>query len=87
VIIERGDADVFLTYCTNAQTAVGEVPGARLVELPEAIAVGADYGLTVMKNASAGAFQLALFIVSTEGQRLLAAHGFNAPGLVAPAQK
>ena len=75
-IIERNDADLFLTYCTNALVAAREVAGAKVVDLPEAIAVGADYGLTVMNDSSEGAYRLALFILSPEGQTILARHGF-----------
>jgi ABC-type molybdate transport system substrate-binding protein len=49
--------------------------------LPDALAVGADYGLTVMNGASAPAYQFAMFILSAEGQRTLAKHGFAAPAL------
>ena len=52
-----------------------------MIALPDALAVGADYGLTVITGASAGAYQFALFILSTEGQRILASHGFLVPNL------
>lgn len=78
-LVERGEADLFLTYCTNARVAAREVAGARVVDLPEAIAVGADYGLAVMNGAAEGAYRLALFILSPEGQAVLARHGFTAP--------
>ena len=32
--------------------AVREVPGARIVAVPDALAVGADYGLTTLNNAA-----------------------------------
>ncbi|AWN39178.1 molybdate ABC transporter substrate-binding protein [Methylobacterium radiodurans] len=80
-IIERGEADLFLTYCTNARVAALEVAGAGVIDLPEAVAVGADYGLTVINGASEGAYRLALFILSPEGQNILARHGFAAPTL------
>jgi molybdate transport system substrate-binding protein len=51
------------------------------VQLPDAIAVGADYGLTVVNGAPAQAYQFALFILSADGQRTLARHGFAAPAL------
>ena len=54
----------------------------QIIALPDALAVGADDGLTVMAGASAGAYQFALFILSTEGQRNLAAYGFSASNLV-----
>jgi molybdate transport system substrate-binding protein len=84
LIIERGDADLFLTYCTNARVAADEVAGARVLQLPDDLAVGADYGLTVMKDASPAAYRLAFFILSPDGQAILARHGFSAPTLPTP---
>jgi molybdate transport system substrate-binding protein len=81
MLVNEGKADLFLTYCTNASAALAELPGATVVSLPEELAVGADYGLTVMNGASADAYRFAMFILSTEGQRLLAKQGFVAPGL------
>jgi molybdenum ABC transporter molybdate-binding protein len=80
--IAEGRADIFLTYCTNAVAAVRESAGQQMVALPEALGVGADYGLTVMNDASTPAYRFAMFILSTEGQGILAMHGFAAPGLV-----
>ena len=79
--IAQGAADVFLTYCTNALAAQRENPTQQVVQLPDTLVVGADYGLTVMNGATAPAYQFALFILSAEGQRMLAKHGFAAPGL------
>jgi ABC-type molybdate transport system substrate-binding protein len=80
-LIARGEADLFLTYCTNALAAQRENPALAIVQLPDALAVGADYGLTAMNGASAPAQQFALFILSENGQRILAKHGFAAPAL------
>jgi ABC-type molybdate transport system substrate-binding protein len=80
-LIAQGAADIFLTYCTNALAAQRENRTQQIVQLPDALAVGADYGLTVMNGASAPAYQFAMFILSTEGQRTLAKHGFSAPSL------
>jgi len=79
--VAEGGADIFLTYCTNALTAKSENPGQQIVALPDALAVGADYGMTVMASASPAAYRFALLILSAEGQRILAKHGFGAPGL------
>jgi ABC-type molybdate transport system substrate-binding protein len=49
--------------------------------VPEALSVGADYGLTVMADAPPQAYRLALFVLSGEGQRILADYGFAAPSL------
>ena len=81
----EGKADLFLTYCTNAIEAVRENAGMRMVRLPDEIAVAADYGLTVITGASVNAYHLAMFILSSNGQCALAAHGFAAHGFAAPA--
>lgn len=79
--VAEGRADIFLTYCTNAIAAQKENAGQQVVALPEELAVGADYGLTVMTDASTAAYRFALFILSSSGQRILASYGFAAPGL------
>ena len=77
--VAEGRADIFLTYCTNALIAQKENPGQQIVALPDDLAVGADYGLTVMNGAPPAARQFADFIVSAAGQKILSGHGF-APG-------
>jgi molybdate transport system substrate-binding protein len=79
--VTEGRADIFLTYCTNATAAHAESPDQQIVQLPDALAVGADYGMTVMADASAAAYRLAMFILSPAGQHILAKHGFTATGL------
>jgi molybdate transport system substrate-binding protein len=79
--IAEGRADLFLAYCTGAVVAQRENAGLQVVALPDALAVGADYGLTVMNDASQAAYRFAMFILSGEGQRILAKHGFAAPAL------
>jgi len=81
-LISQGAADIFLTYCTNALAAQRENPAQQIVQLPDALAVGADYGLTVMNGASIAAYQFAMFLLAAEGQRTLAKHGFAAPTLM-----
>jgi ABC-type molybdate transport system substrate-binding protein len=79
--MEDGAADLFLTYCTNAVLAQAEVKTAQIVALPDALAVGADYGLTIVNGARPEAARLAMYILSPAGQAILARHGFAAPGL------
>jgi molybdate transport system substrate-binding protein len=81
ILVAEGKADLFLTYCTNAREAQAQNPGQQIVALPPELAVGADYGLTVIAGAPPPAYQFALFILSAEGQRILAKHGFVAPTL------
>jgi molybdenum ABC transporter molybdate-binding protein len=79
VMIAERKADIFLTYCTNAMQAVREVPGARMVAVPEPLSVGAEYGLTALRDAPPSAARFVDFVMSQEGQGILGRHGF-APG-------
>jgi molybdate transport system substrate-binding protein len=79
--VAQGAADIFLAYCTATKVAQQENPGQRVIELPPELAVGADYGLTVLRSAPPDAYRLAMFILSADGQRILAKAGFNAPTL------
>jgi molybdate transport system substrate-binding protein len=76
--VAEGRAEIFLTYCTNALAAQKENPAQQIVALPEKLSVGADYGLTVMNGAPAAAKDFARFIVSPDGQKIMAGHGFAA---------
>ncbi len=83
--IQQRVADVFLTYCTNARAAVDAMHGGSVVSLPPSLNVGADYGLTALNAAQAEkALKLVLFILSPDGQQILARYGFSAPTRVSP---
>jgi molybdate transport system substrate-binding protein len=77
-LVGDGKADIFLIYCTGARAAQRENPDQQIVQFPEALVVGADYGLTVLVAASPAAYRFAMFILS-DGQRILADKGFSAP--------
>ncbi len=76
-LISEGQADLFLTYGTNARTVLAEVPGACALELPAALSVCAQYGLVVLSDRP-GAARLGAFILGP-GQAILAQHGFAPP--------
>ena len=77
-LVSTGQADIFLTYCTNALQAKGEVSALQIVAIPEPLAVGADYGLTVVAGARPEAETFAQFVLSGPGQAILVRHGFAA---------
>jgi molybdate transport system substrate-binding protein len=77
--IREGRADIFLAYCTAVREAQKENPEQQILELPDSLAVGADYGLTVITGAREAAERFAEFILSPAGQTILTSHGF-APG-------
>lgn len=78
-LVGSGQADVFLTYCTNAVLARAENPVLQSIPLPPDLAVGADYGLVLMAGAPALAKSFADFIQATPGRAILIAHGFEVP--------
>ena len=80
--LREGHADIFVSYC-SAGTGFGEaLPGATVVNLPPELATGADYGLTLLPTDNENAAKFALFILSQDGQAILARNGFAAPLLL-----
>lgn len=78
-VMEQRQADVFLTYCTNAVAAQAELPHLRVVPLPAALQVGAAYGLTVRADAPAPAQAFAEALRQPAAQAVLRRLGFGAP--------
>ena len=78
-VMDQRQADVFLTYCTNAVAAQAEVPRLRVVQLPASLQVGAAYGLTVRSGAPAAAQAFARALQEPAAQAVLQRLGFGAP--------
>lgn len=77
-VMDQGQADVFLTYCTNAVAAQQEVPRLKVVQLPPALQVGAAYGLGVKQGASAAAEAFAQTLLAEPAQAVFRRLGFGA---------
>lgn len=75
-----GKADLFLGYCSNVEAMLADVPGLVSVPLPPPLAPqGADrpeYGMIVLSDKEA-ARRFAAFVLSPDGQAILAKHGFE----------
>ena len=78
-LMDEGKADLFLTYCTNAVAAQRELPRLKVVALPPALQVGADYGLGLRQDASPAARRFADSLREAPAQRVLQGLGFGAP--------
>lgn len=78
-LVSSGAADVFLTYCTNAALAVREEPRLQLVQLPDAIQVSVQYGLTLLKPATESARHFVAYLLGPQAQAMLQKQGFAAP--------
>jgi ABC-type molybdate transport system substrate-binding protein len=77
-IMASRQADIFLTYVTNARAASAETPGLDTIALPPALAVGAEYGLVAVSDRPEAAL-LATHLLSPAARAILAEHGFMVP--------
>ncbi len=68
--------DVFISYVTGAVQARALDPTLQIVYLPRDLAVAAPFGLTVLNGASPEGQQFAQYILSPQGQQILASYGF-----------
>ena len=78
-VIQAGQADVFITYCTNATLARREEPRLRVLPVPEAINVSACYGLALLDGPHGPAPAYARYLLGPQGQAILASFGFSPP--------
>jgi ABC-type molybdate transport system substrate-binding protein len=84
--LAAGRIDVMISYCSGAKSRVSQMAELQVAEVPREIAAGPEYGLAVLKGADPKAVDLALFILSPDGQQILSRHGFAPIGLPAPAR-
>lgn len=78
-VMDQGQADVFLTYCTNAVSAQKEVPRLRIVEIPPELQVGAAYGVTVRTSAPQAADAFLRALLAPPAQVVFNRFGFRQP--------
>lgn len=79
IMVSEGQADVFITYCTNATQAREQVPSLNVLKIPDAINVAATYGITIVKPATPSARAFVDFVLAPGGQKILATFGFSPP--------
>jgi molybdate transport system substrate-binding protein len=77
--LREGHADIFIGYCSAGPSFTKDLPGGAVVGMPRELAIGADYGLTLLPTQNQNATALAFFILSEEGQKILSQNGFDAP--------
>jgi molybdate transport system substrate-binding protein len=76
-----GKIDVMIGYCSGSKRMQSQAPEVKMVAIPKEIATGPEYGLAVLKSADPHAEDLALFMLSPEGQQIFAQYGFAPVGL------
>jgi len=65
---KSGEIAVMIGYCSGRQRMAKAMPEVQAVEVPKDIAAGPEYGLAILKGADPRAGDLALFMLSPEGQ-------------------
>src|SRR5215475_4098484 len=75
-------ADIFIQYCSAGADFKKDMPAGKVVNLPVGLGTGADYGLTVLPTKNDNTTALVFFILSQNGQSILARNGFEAPLLL-----
>ncbi len=81
---DTNQADIYPVYYTSALSAVEISPNLQIVPLPDNLAVKANYGLTVLKDANPYGEKLTQYILSPTGQQILAKYGFSKPSTPIP---
>jgi len=79
--------DVFVGYCSSHETT--RDPGFDQVELPAALAIQADYGMTVLTTGTdsarrEAADRLALYLMSPAAQAMMVPYGFTPVAAASP---
>ena len=81
---KSGTIDVMIGYCSGRERMAKAVPGLQAVEPPKEIAAGPEYGLAILGGANPRTDDLALYLLSPEGQQVFAQYGFAPVGLPSP---
>ncbi len=82
-----GRIDIMIGYCSGTKRMQSQVAEVQAVAIPKEIAAGPEYGLAVLKGANPSTDDLALFMLSPEGQQIFAQYGFAPVGLPTPEPK
>jgi len=76
--------DLFIGYCSGSKRLLAQVPALQIVAVPDAVAIGPEYGLATLKGADPHTGDFALFMLSPGGQQTFADHGFAPVALPTP---
>jgi molybdate transport system substrate-binding protein len=82
--LASGRVDILIGYCTSAKLRLSQMAELQVAEVPREIATGPEYGLAVLRGADPRANDLALFMLSPEGQQIFSRYGFAPIALPAP---
>jgi molybdate transport system substrate-binding protein len=84
--LAAGRVDIVIGYCTSAKLRLSQMAELQVAEVPREIAAGPEYGLAVLKAADPKATDLALFMLSPDGQQIFARYG-SSPIALPPSER
>jgi molybdate transport system substrate-binding protein len=82
--LAAGRVDVAIGYCTSAKLRLDQMAELQVATVPSEISIGPEYGLAMLKGADPRTLDLALFMLSPQGQQIFSSYGFAPVGLPAP---
>ncbi len=82
--LSSGKIEVMIGYCSGRRRMLSAIADLQVVGQPKEIAAGPEYGLAVLKGADPRTDDLALYMLSPEGQQVFAQFGFAPVGLPTP---
>jgi molybdate transport system substrate-binding protein len=74
--LQERRVDLEILYCSGRDRFARLLPTATMTPFPPGLQVGPEYALAVLKNGDPLAAELALYMLSPEGQATLARFGF-----------
>lgn len=74
--LQTGRVDLAIVYCSGRGRYQRLMPDLVLAPLPQALQVGPEYALAVLKDAAPEGAAFALYMLSPEGQAIFAQAGF-----------
>jgi len=78
-LLTEKQADVFVTYCTNAASAQKINPYITMAKVPASIDVSSAYAIGLSTAASDAAREFLRYVLSQRAQKVMAGFGFSPP--------
>ena len=75
--LQERRVDLEIVYCSGRDRFAKLLPTARMTPFPPGLQVGPEYALAVLKDGDPLAAELALYVLSPNGQAILAQSGFT----------
>ena len=83
VALAAGRVDIVIGYCTSAKLRLSQMAELQVAMVSSEVATGPEYGLALLRGSDPHAQDLALFMLSPDGQQMFSRYGFSPVALPA----